>query len=97
MKAIRILSLILALLLLAIPLVACDDTTDEPTTDEPETEESTELQIVKKGETKYVVVFDYMAGTKTRENVLILEKAFADYLGCEVEVVECFSDRDDPD
>ena len=97
MKTIRILSLMLALLMLAIPFVACDDTTDEPNPDETPAATDVELEVVKKGDTKYVVVYDYMAGSKTRENVLNLVDAFKNYLGCDIEVRECFSDREDAD
>jgi hypothetical protein len=99
MKTIRILSLILALLMLAIPFVACQEEPTEAPDETPDAaDDATELAIVKKGETKYKIIFDYMAGPLTRENVLVLQKAFKDYLGCDdVEVLECFSDREDPD
>lgn len=97
MKTIRILSLILALLMLAIPLVACDDTPDEPVDDPNAAPEDTVLEVVKKGDTKYVIVLDYMAGSKTRENMLNMVDAFKNYLGCDIEVRECFSDREDDD
>ena len=97
MKTIRILALMLALLLLAVPLVACDDTSEPTDGPDDETVEDIELSVVKKDETKYVLVIDYMAGPLTRANVLVLQQCFKDYLGCEIELRECFSDREDPD
>ena len=103
MKAIRILSLILALLLLAIPFASCEkQTTDnadaetDAAADAAETDVVT-LKMVEKSLTSYVIIYDYMAGPLTRANLIVLQDAFKTRLGCDIEMKECFSDRKDDD
>lgn len=96
MKAIRILSLILALLMLAMPLVACnDETPDEtPAGDQP-AEEVKDLRLVTNGEAKYDVVYDYKASPAVKDAVNALVDAYKTYLNCEnITVRECYSDQE---
>ncbi len=100
MKTIRILSLILALLMMAFTLVACndDETPDDGTTPDDDANKvvnATEIEVVTKGTPNYVIVRDYKAGAQTNEAVSAMVTAFKDYLNCEIEVRECYSDRDD--
>lgn len=102
MKAIRILSLILALLLLALPLVACQPQGNEGSGNEDQapdttTDEGVTLKMVEKSLTSYVIIYDYMAGPLTRANLIVLQDAFKTRLGCDIEMRECFSDRQDED
>lgn len=99
MKTIRILSLILALLMMAFTVVACDkDDTPADTPVDDDTNKvvnATEIEVVTKGTPNYVIVRDYKAGAETNQAVSAMVTAFKDYLNCEIEVRECYSDRDD--
>lgn len=96
MKTIRILSLILALLMLAAPLAACGDKTgDEEPVDVIEEEEGVTLRLVTDSVSNYDIVYDYTAGEKVRGAVLALVNAYKTFLGCDITVRECFSDRAD--
>lgn len=101
MKALRILSLILALLLLAIPFASCEKQPAEGTDAEAGADataaESVTLKMVEKSLTSYVIIYDYMAGPLTRANLIVLQDAFKTRLGCDIEMLECFSDRKDDD
>ena len=111
MKTIRILSLILALLLLAMPLVSCKEEPDPtPSQDQPavDTEQNGEgtpveeqikkITLVDKGVSHYDLVYDYKnVGEQTRGAIKALEDAYKTFLGCELTVRECFSDRPDAD
>ncbi len=101
MKAIRILSLILALLMLAVPLVACQDETPDENPDannnQQQEEENKELRLVTNGEAKYDVVFDYNAGPGLKAAVNALVDAYKTYLNCELNVRECYSDKEGAD
>lgn len=95
MKTIRILSLILALLMLAAPLAACNNTTGDETPDEVVEDEGVTLRLVTDSVSNYDIVYDYTAGEKVRGAVLALVNAYKTFLGCDVTVRECFSDRTD--
>lgn len=111
MKTIRILSLILALLLLAMPLVSCKEE-ENPTSDQdqnvgeteqtgedtPAEEQIKKITLVNKGVSHYDLVYDYKnVGEQTRGAIKALEDAYKTFLGCELTVRECFSDRPDAD
>ena len=98
MKTIRILSLILALLMMAFTLVACDEDetpVDENPVEENPADEVKEVEIVTKGTANYVIVRDYKAGAETNAAVAAMVTAFKNYLNCDIEVRECYGDRDD--
>lgn len=91
MKAIRILSLILALLMLAAPLAACndDDTPDNEgggSTTPPPADENVELQVVTKSVANYDIVIDYNASQAVKDAVAAMTVAFKTYLGCDITV-----------
>ncbi len=96
MKTIRILSLVLALLMLALPLAACKDkTTGDDPADETEQEVVT-LKLVTDGVSNYDIVYDGdKTGSLTRGAVNALVSAYQTFLGCEINVRESFSERDD--
>lgn len=92
MKFTRILSLILAILMMACAFVACDTETpvDPSETDKPD---PITLHVVEGGYTGYVIIRDYKASGTVLNAVSSLQNSFADYLGCEIEVRECYNDR----
>ena len=104
MKAIRILSLTLAMLLLVMSLASCslynkffgEDPTEDPdaATDPDATPEVISLDLVTKGTPNYVIVRDYKAGPQTVDAIAALVKAFKESIGCDIVVRECYSDRE---
>ncbi len=97
MKFTRILSLVLVVLMLAGCFVACDST-DDANKEQPEqgaaAAENLELQLVNTGAPQYVIIYDYKAGPQTKNAVITMVEAFKDFLNCEVEAKECYSDRE---
>lgn len=91
MKMTRILSLILAVLMLACCFVACD-TEQEPTDGDVQLQAIT-LRVVEAGYTGYTIVRDYKASGTVLAAVANLQNSFRDYLGCEIQVKECYNDR----
>ena len=100
MKAIRMLSLTLAMLLLVMSLASCalfkkdDAPTDDDTANGDATPEVVSLELVTKGTPNYVIVRDYKAGPLTIDAIAALVKAFKEVINCEIEVRECYSDRE---
>lgn len=101
MKFTRILSLVLVVLMLVTTLASCTvlDTVKEylglaeEVVDAPEVE-NLELELVRKGAPRYTIVYDYKAGPLTKNAILTMVEAFKDFLNCEVEAKECYSDRE---
>lgn len=97
MKFTRILSLILAILMMACAFVACDtEQPADPSADSDKTE-AIALHVVEGGYTGYVIIRDYKASGTVLGAVSSMQSSFADYLGCEIEVRECYNDRVEPD
>ncbi len=98
MKITRILCLILAVLMMTAAFVACDDTQnpnpDENNNNNNDTPTSISLELVEKGTPKYVIVRDYKASGTVLDSVATMVEAFKTYLNCDVEVKECYSDRE---
>ena len=100
MKAIRMLSLTLAMLLLVMSLASCalfkkdDAPTDDDTANGDVAPEVVSLELVTKGTPNYVIVRDYKAGPQTIDAIAALVKAFDEVINCEIEVRECYSDRE---
>ena len=93
MKMTRLLALLLALLTCVSLFASCKKEPEpEP---EPPAPEVTTLNVVTKSETKYVIVRNYNAGPEVIEAVKSIVLAFHDYLGVDVEVRECYTDRDE--
>lgn len=97
MKTIRILSLILALLMLALPLAACKNKNpDGEPADESAEQEVVTLKLVTDSVSNYDIVYDGdMTGPQTRAAVTALVNAYKIFLGCDLNVRESFSGRDD--
>ena len=101
MKITRILSLVLVVLMLAMTLASCTalDTVKEylnlapEDLGEPEAE-NLEFMLVNKGAAQYTIVYDYKAGPATKNAVIAMVGAFKEYLNCDVEAKECYSDRE---
>ena len=98
MKFTRILSLVLVVLMLLGCLISCD--TKEEANNDGQTPdqgaavvENVELQLVNTGAPQYVIVYDYKAGPQTKNAIIAMVDAFKEYLNCEVETRECYSDR----
>lgn len=96
MKLTRILCLILAVLMMAAAFVACDEEpVDNPNDDPaPDANAPVSLQLVDKGTPSYVIVRDYKASGTVLDAVATMVEAFKTYLNAEVEVKECYSDRE---
>ena len=92
---IRLLCLMLALLMLAVPFASCKK--DDETTDEPTTTENPTLQVVTEGVSNFVIVRDYKASGAVVDAVNAMKESFATFLGADIEVRECYSDREEPD
>ena len=95
MKLARILSLILAVLLMACAFVACD-TAEDPEAPADGTDPAIEaitLRVVESSYTGYVIVRDYKASGTVLGAVTSLQNSFKDFLGCEIQVKECYNDR----
>ena len=98
MKFTRILSLILAVLLMACTFVACDMNKDaDPTTDDgaDQKAEPITLNVVESSYTGYTIIRDYKASGTVLAAVASMQSSFADYLGCEIQVQECYNDREE--
>lgn len=96
MKFARILSLILAVLMMACMFVACDTTDGSETPDTPAADQQAKaiaLNVVEGGYTGYTIVRDYKASGEILGAVTNLQNSFRDYLGCEIQVKECYNDR----
>lgn len=98
MKIVRIFSFILAVLMLATSLVSCDlFKQDEPPVEDPvDTEkpaepEVTELSIVNKGITEYVIVRDYQASKSVVDTVANIAAMIKEHTGADIQVKECFN------
>ena len=105
MKAIRILSMTLALLLLLMSFTACDlfkkDDAETPDGEVAEGEDAAapeaelvSLELVTKGTPNYVIVRDYKAGPQTVDAIAALVTAFKEVINCEIQVRECYADRE---
>ena len=97
MKFARILSLILAALLLMCSFVACtkeviDDTNDGTKQEQLQT---ITLNVVESSYTAYTIVRDYKVSGTVLGAVNSMQSSFADYLGCEIQVKECYNDREE--
>lgn len=98
MKFTRILSLILAVLLMACTFVACDTTEEPEASGNGETEQTAKaitLNVVEGGYTSYTIVRDYKASGEILGAVTNMQNSFRDYLGCEIQVKECYNDREE--
>ncbi len=94
MKKLRILSLMLAVVFCVLALAACKKEPVEDTPSNTTNETVTTLSIVQKSKTEYVIVRDYRAGDSVIDAVARLRDAFNVYLGTDITVEECFTDRD---
>ncbi len=97
MKKIRIFAFLLAVLMVcSLLLVSCDkDPSEDPGKTDPGTTEDKELLLVKEGVAKYVIVRDYKAGGDVLKAVERMVEAIKTFTGADVEVKECYSDRED--
>ncbi len=100
MKLTRILSLILAVLMMACAFVACDkeDGTDDTAADAAGADQQIQaitLNVVEGGFTGYTIIRDYKASGTVLGAVTSMQSSFADYLGCEIAVKECYNDREE--
>lgn len=95
MKKTRIIAFLLATLMVcSLLLVSCKKDPNPAPTPEPDAE-TKELLLVKEGVAKYVIVRDYMAGGEVLDAVEQMVKAIKTFTGADVEVKECYSDRED--
>ena len=88
---IRLLCLMLALLMLAVPFVSCKEDEEVAEAENPT------LQLVTEGVSNFVIIRDYKASGAVVDAVNAVKESFATFLGAEVEVRECYSDRQEPD
>lgn len=97
MKKIRIVAFLLAALMVCGLLFAsCKKTPDDPAPDpNAGTASNKELLLVKEGVAKYVIVRDYKAGGDVLNAVEQIVKAIKNFTGADVEVKECYNDREE--
>ena len=98
MKFARILSLILAVLLLTCSFVACgtkEDGADDTAKGADQQTEAITLHVVESSYTGYTIIRDYKASGTVLGAVSSMQSSFADYLGCDIQVKECYTDREE--
>ncbi len=89
---IRLLCLMLALLMLAVPFVACNKEEEPETPDENPT-----LELVTEGVSNFVIVRDYKASGQVVDGTNAMKEQFKTFLNAEVEIRECYTDREEAD
>lgn len=102
MKFTKILALILAVLMMASLFAACKEEptpTPDPNTqeqpDDPSAKKGRPLELVTQGVANYVIVRDYKAGGAVLDAVNNIVKAIKEFTGAEVEIKECYNDREE--
>lgn len=103
MKTTKIVAFLLAVLMLCSLFAACKKDPEQPDNPTPpnnpgqtgNTPADTELVLVNKGVASYVIVYDYNASGEVVDTIGNIVKAIKTYTGADVEMRECFSDRED--
>lgn len=103
MKTTKIVAFLLAVLMLCSLFAACKKEPEQPDNPTPpnnpgqtgNTPADTELVLVNEGVANYVFVYDYNASGDVVDAVGNIVKAIKTYTGADVEMRECFSDRQD--
>lgn len=99
MKTTKIVAFLLAVLMMCSLFVACKKDPEQP--EDPEqpigdtAQTDNELVLVNQGVASYVFVYDYNASGEVVDAVGNIVKAIKTYTGADVEMRECFSDRED--
>lgn len=100
MKTTKIVAFLLAVLMMCSLFAACKKDPEQPENPDQQPGNNTaqtdnELVLVNQGVASYVFVYDYNASGEVVDTVGNIVKAIKTYTGADVEMRECFSDRED--
>lgn len=98
MKKTRIVAFLLAALMVCSLMLASCKKNDDPTNPDDgnnPNQPGTELELVTEGVAKYVIVRDYKAGGEVLQAVAQIVNAIKTFTGADIEVKECYNDRED--